>query len=232
MTPERRTETSIYGPVKRYLETLGFMVKGEVCGCDLVAIRGDEPPVVVIGELKLSFSLDLVLQAVDRTAACDEVWLAVGPAGRKRLRDPRVRKLCRFLGFGLLGVSSTGSVDVLGEPRPWRPRQDRKRRARLVDEHRKRIGDPAPGGSTRQPIMTAYRQQALACAASLAKGPRRTSELRSVVPNASSILLRNWYGWFNRIERGLYQLTPEGAVALARWSPEALNPKAASLFAD
>jgi hypothetical protein len=80
--------------------------------------------------------------------------------------------------------------------------------------------------------MTAYRQQALACAASLAKGPRRTSELRSVVPNASSILLRNWYGWFNRIERGLYQLTPEGAVALARWSPEALNPKAASLFAD
>jgi hypothetical protein len=48
--------------------------------------------VVVIGELKLSFNLDLVLQAIDRTAACDEVWLAVGPAGRKRLRDPRVRK--------------------------------------------------------------------------------------------------------------------------------------------
>jgi hypothetical protein len=50
-------------------------------GCDLVAIRGDEPPVVVIGELKLSFSLDLVLQAVDRTAACDEVWLAVTEIG-------------------------------------------------------------------------------------------------------------------------------------------------------
>jgi hypothetical protein len=87
---ERRPETSLYGPVKRYLQTLGFTVKGEVCGCDSVALRGDEPPVVVIGELKLSFSLDLVLQAVDRTAACDEVWLAVGPAGRKRLSDPRV----------------------------------------------------------------------------------------------------------------------------------------------
>jgi hypothetical protein len=62
--------------------------------------------------------------------------------------------------------------------------------------------------------MTAYRQQALACAASLAEGPRRTSELRSVVPNAPSILLRNWYGWFTRIERGLYELTPEG---VARW---------------
>jgi hypothetical protein len=44
-------ETTLYAPVKRYLEALGFTVKGEVCGCDLVALRGDEPPVVVIGEL-------------------------------------------------------------------------------------------------------------------------------------------------------------------------------------
>jgi hypothetical protein len=73
--------------------------------------------------------------------------------------------------------------------------------------------------------MTAYRQQALACAASLAQGPRRTSDLRAVVPNASSILLRNWYGWFTRIERGLYELTPEGALALAQWSPMALNAR-------
>src|ERR1700750_3108004 len=113
MPRERRPETSLYGPVKRYLETLGFAVKGEICGCDLVAIRGNEPPVVVIGELKLSFSLDLVLQAVDRTEACDEVWLAVGASGRKRVCDPRVRELCRLLGFGLLEVSSAGAVEVL-----------------------------------------------------------------------------------------------------------------------
>ena len=107
--------------MKRYLEGLGFAVKGEVCGCDLVALRGDEPPMVVIGELKLAFTLDLVLQAVDRAAACDEVWLAVRAAARGRVRDPRVRRLCRFLGFGLLGVSSAGAVEVLVEPRPWRP---------------------------------------------------------------------------------------------------------------
>jgi hypothetical protein len=218
MPRERRTETSLCGPVKRFLETLGYTVKGEVCGCDLVALRGDEPPIVVIGELKLAFSLDLVLQAVDRKAACDEVWLAVGAAGHRRLRDPRVRKLCRFLGFGLLGVSSAGSVEVMVEPGPWKPRQNKKRRIGLIDEHRKRIGDPTQGGSTRLPIMTAYRQQALACAVSLAEGPRRTSQVRAVVPNAPSILLRNVYGWFTRIERGVYVLTPEGAVAIARWS--------------
>ena len=73
--------------------------------------------------------------------------------------------------------------------------------------------------------MTAYRQQALACAASLASGPRRTREIRSVVPNASSILLGNVYGWFARIERGVYALiiTPQGASALARW-PQPIVP--------
>jgi hypothetical protein len=30
MPEERRSETSLYQPVKRYLETLGFSVKGEV----------------------------------------------------------------------------------------------------------------------------------------------------------------------------------------------------------
>jgi len=74
------------------------------------------------------------------------------------------------------------------------------------------------------PIMTAYRQQALACAASLAGGPRRTRDIRSAVPNASSILLHNVYGWFTRIERGVYKLTREGTSALARWPQPPCSP--------
>src|SRR6266566_1331682 len=211
-------ETSLYAPVKRFLETLGFDVKGEICGCDLVAIRGEEPPLVVIGELKLGFNLELVLQGIDRAAACDEVWLAVrGSRRRGRERDPRVRKLCRLLGFGLLGVSSSGCVEVLVEPGPWRPRRDARRRSRLLDEHLRRLGDPAAGGSCKAPIMTAYRQQALACAASLSGGPRRTSDVKAAIPDAPKILLRNVYGWFFRVVRGTYGLTPEGTAALARW---------------
>jgi hypothetical protein len=221
--PERRAraatarETSLYLPVKHFLETHGFEVKGEICSCDLVGVRAGEPPVVVVGELKLAFNLELVLQGVDRTAACDEIWLAVHVGRRGRERDPRVRKLCRFLGFGLLGVSATGRVELLVEPVPWRPRRDGKRRSRLLEEHRRRLGDPAMGGSTKMPIMTAYRQQALACAASLSDGPRRTAEVRARVPDASKILLRNVYGWFVRVERGVYGLTPAGTSALARW---------------
>src|SRR2546427_11935128 len=79
-------ETALYPPVKRFLENLGFTVKGEVGGCDLVALSGDEPPIVVIGELKLSFNLELLLQAVDRAGACDEGWLAaeMSVAGKGR----------------------------------------------------------------------------------------------------------------------------------------------------
>ena len=110
--PAKR-ETSLYVPVKRFLESLGFAVKGEICGCDLVAIRGEEPPLIVIGELKLGFNLELVLQGINRSAACDQVWLAVRVSGRRgRAHDPRVRKLCRLLGFGLLAVSAAGRVEV------------------------------------------------------------------------------------------------------------------------
>jgi hypothetical protein len=212
-------ETTLYRPVKKFLERLGYQVKGEIGECDLVALRGDEPPLVVIGELKLSFNLDLLLQGVDRTSCCDEIWLAVRASsrGRGREQDPRVRKLCRLLGFGLLGVLPGGRVELLVEPGPWRPRRDPKRRSRLVEEHQRRLGDPVEGGSTRRPIMTAYRQRALACAAALAAGPRRTRDLRATVSDAPMILLRNVYGWFQRIERGRYGLTAAGHDALARW---------------
>lgn len=212
-------ETSLYAPVKRFLEGLGLEVKGEVCGCDLVALDRGTPAALVIGELKLSFTLELVLQAVDRSAACDEVWLAVRMSlrGRGRESDPRVKKLCRLLGLGLLAVSNSGGVEVLVEPVPWRPRRDAKRRSKIVDEHRRRKGDPASGGSTRQPIMTAYRQQALACAAALTEAPARPRDLKPKMPDAPKILLSNVYGWFVRVERGVYTLSETGKAALMRW---------------
>lgn len=215
-------ESNLYPPVKRFLETLGFEVKGEVCGCDVVALRDRQPVAVVVCELKQTFTLELVLQAVDRTAACDEVWVAVRASrrGRGRESDPRVKKLCRFLGIGLLSVFNSGKVDVQVEPVPWRPRRDPARRSKIVDEHRRRLGDPAIGGSTRLPIMTVYRQQALACAAALAQAPARPRDLKLHTRDAAKILQRNVYGWFHRVERGVYSLTDRGRDALVRWNAQ------------
>lgn len=221
----RGLETSLYTSVKRHLELLGFTAKGEICGCDIVAIRVADEPFLVIVEMKLSFTLELVLQAVDRLPMADEVWLAVRGSTRGRDRDGRVRKLCRLLGFGLLRVSpGSGQVEVLAEPGPYRPRTNERRRSRLLDEHRRRQGDPASGGSTRQPIMTAYRQRALACAAQLREGPQAVRALKPFADDASAILLRNVYGWFERERRGVYRLTAAGEAALSLWPPS--NPVA------
>jgi hypothetical protein len=222
-------ETALYLPVKRFLEKLGFTVKGEIGGCDLVALSADDPPIVVIGELKLAFNLELVLQAVDRAGASDEVWLAakMSANGKGRESDARYRNLCRRLGFGMLGVTARGDVEVLVKPPTTAPRRDPKKRSRLVAEHRRRVGDPAIGGSTRAPIMTAYRQQALACAQALSRGPKRVRDLREHIPEAGKILLHNVYGWFDRTERGVYTLTDAGRAALKRW-PQVANDRAAA----
>jgi len=209
-------ETSLYVPVKRFLESLDFTVKGEVGGCDVVGLRDGEPLVVVICELKLQFNLELVLQAVDRAAACDEVWLAarMSARGKGREHDRRFRALCRRLGFGLLAVSGKGDVELLLSPAALPPRRDPRRRSRLIEEHQRRRGDPTAGGSTRAPIMTAYRQDALACAAAMTDSPKRPRDLKTVSPRAASILLHNYYGWFARMERGVYALTELGQAAL------------------
>jgi hypothetical protein len=147
------------------------------------------------------------------------VWLAaqLSRSGKGRESDPRFRNLCRHLGFGLLGVAASGEVHVLLSPLAPAPRRDPKRRSRLVDEHRRRQGDPSEGGGSRRPIMTAYRQQALVCAAALVDGPSRPRDLKTRAPEASKILRDNVYGWFDRTSRGVYALSEAGREALLRW---------------
>jgi hypothetical protein len=173
----------------------------------------------VIGELKLNFNLELVLQAVDRAPACDEVWLAarLSARGKGRESDARFRNLCRRLGFGMLGVSPNGEVHILVSPDAPEPRRNPRRRSRLVEEHRRRQGDPVAGGGSRVPVMTFYRQQALACAAAMTRGPQRPRDLKSTIPDAAKILAGNVYGWFARTGRGVYALTDAGRAALERW---------------
>ena len=215
------SETALYPIVKRFLESAGFRVKGEVCGCDVVAIRDDESLQLTVVEMKSGFSLESLLQAVDRVRVADEVWLAVPATRRGRDRDRRIHRLCRLIGFGLMAIDiASDRVEVLAEPGPYRPRADTSRRRRLLSEHARRIGDPSPGGSSRQPVMTAYRQRALACAALLLEGPRRPRDLRVAAPDSGAILRRNVYGWFERAERGVYRLTGLGEAAIEHWAAE------------
>jgi hypothetical protein len=218
-------EAALYRPVKHFLESCGYQVKGEVRGCDLVARRGDEPPVIV--ELKLRFTLALVLQGVDRLAITDRVYLAV-PRPPRRARGlspeaPAVRRLCRRLGLGLMLVGQRGTIAIIEEPVPYRPRRAAVRTALLLVEFARRTGDGNIGGRNRTPIVTAYREDALRCAQALALAgaePMRLRELRAAtgVADAASILQRNVYGWFARLGRGSYALSAAGHQALGQFA--------------
>jgi hypothetical protein len=62
-------ETALYPAVKRFLEAAGFQAKGEIHGCDIVAVQNGEPQRLAIVEMKLGFNLDLLLQAVEPHAS-------------------------------------------------------------------------------------------------------------------------------------------------------------------
>jgi len=217
-------EQTLYPPVKAFLEGQGYAVKGEVNGCDLVAVRGEEPPLIV--ELKTSFSLPLVFQGVARQALSDNVYLAVPPFSGRTNRKKDALGLCRRLGLGLLTVrlEPTPFVEALADPAPYRPRQRKHTIGRLLREFQRRVGDPNQGGSTGRPIMTAYRQDALRCAVHLRlHGPTKAAVAArgTGVARARAIMYADHYGWFERAADtppGVYRLTPKGHAALKQYA--------------
>lgn len=207
-------EADLYPVLKAFLQAQGYEVKAEVGACDLMACRGDEPPVIV--EMKLGFSLGLVLQGVARQAAFDHVYLAValGPRGWGA-RYPDLRALCRRLGLGLLAVRG-GTVEPHLDPGPYEPRRNARAAGRLLREFHRRVGDPNVGGTTGIPRMTAYRQDALRCLAALGGGPRpvRAVVAEAGVARAAALMRDDHYGWFDHPARGVYAPSPKGLAAL------------------
>jgi hypothetical protein len=104
----RMAETALYLPVKRHLESQGYTVKSEIKSCDVVAVRGDESPVIV--ELKTGMTIQLLFQAVDRLAMTDFVYVAIERP--KRGVTSQALKLCRRIGIGLIVVAASGSLEV------------------------------------------------------------------------------------------------------------------------
>ncbi|MCA8975141.1 MAG: hypothetical protein KDC98_10485 [Planctomycetes bacterium] len=215
-------EADLYPPIKRFLEQQGYAVKGEIDDCDLVAVRADEPPVIV--ELKQRLNLALVLQAIDRLAISASVYIAFaeghGGSAAWSTRRRQVTGLLRRLGLGLLTVSTRGRVTAVLDPGPYRPRSDKPRRRHLLKEFAERVGDPETGGSSSRPRLTAYRQDALRCAHAIATAGTLAVGLvreRTGVERAGPILQANHYGWFERVRIGHYTISPKGRRELADW---------------
>lgn len=210
-------EADLYPHVKAYLQAQGYTVKGEIGAADLVALRRDEDPVIV--ELKLRVTLTLYHQAVTRLRMTDLVYIAVPkPKGRKALRENTI--LCRRLGLGFLTVRRDGTVEAQCDPGPYAPRQTKAKRDKLLREFHRLKGDPNDGGATRHGIVTAYRQDALRCAMYLAEAGAEKGSIvarATGVETATTLMRDNHYGWFRKVEKGVYDLTPQGRQGLVDW---------------
>jgi hypothetical protein len=212
-------ETDLYPAVKAFLEDQDYVVKAEVGAADVVALRGAEPPVVV--ELKLGFSLALFHQCVERLKVSDDVYMAVahkpGKPFHKAVKANTA--LARRLGLGLLTVRiADGLVTVHCDPGPYAPRKNAKRKGGLLREFARRQGDPNDGGQTRAGLVTAYRQDALRIAVYLFEvGACKGSDVarETGVAKATAMMRANHYGWFEKVEKGVYGITPAGAEAVA-----------------
>lgn len=219
----RIRETDLYPPVKKLLEDQGYEVKSEVGAADVFAVRGDEPPVIV--ELKTGFTLSLFHQAIDRLAITDAVYVAV-PRGKGRQFLASLRgntRLCRRLGLGLITVRvEDGFCETHLDPGPYTPRKSKVKTTRLLREFALRVGDPNQGGTNRTTIVTAYRQDTMRVASWLAQnGPAKAAEVAKAtgVGRARAIMADDHYGWFERVERGVYQLSAKGGQAAADLPP-------------
>lgn len=217
-------ETDLYPPVKAYLEGQGYEVKAEIGAVDVMALRGDDNPVIV--ELKVGFSLSLFLQAVDRKGVTDDVYICVprgaGAVFSKALKDNT--RLCRRLGIGLLSVRlRDGFVEAHSDPAPYRPVKSAKRKGRLLREFQRRVGDPNSGGQTRVGLVTAYRQDAILCAGYLVENGASKGAVVAAATGAKAatrIMASDHYGWFERVSLGVYQVTPKGVEALVVYQPK------------
>ncbi len=211
-------ETALYAPVKTLLEGQGYEVKGEIGPVDVVGIRADDPPVIV--ELKTAFSLSLIHQAIARQTITDSVYVAVphksGRAASAALKNNKT--LCRRLGLGLITVRlDDGHTEILCDPAPYRPRQNTRRKTRLLREFARLEGDPNKGGSTRRNLVTAYRQDAIKLAIHLAtNGPTKASVVAKAtgVSNARNIMADDHYGWFQKVSLGIYTVTEQGRAVV------------------
>ena len=212
-------ETDLYEPIQHYFHSQGYEVQAEVNDCDVVAFKDDS---LIIVELKVNLNITLLMQAVKRQKYTPFVYIAIQKPKmslrRRRWRD--LVHLVRRLELGLIFVSFEGekpSIHMVHEPGPFdrkrSVRQSKVGRDKLIKEARERRSNYNIGGSSRVPTITTYKEISIQIAFYLDYlGPMSATELKKLNTGERTygILYNNYYKWFKRIDRGIYDLTDIG----------------------
>lgn len=206
-------ETELYQPVAAYFDSLGFKVRGEVKNCDIAGIKDNE---LIVVELKTSANMTLLVQATERQAFADKVYIAI-PKPKKTGKSWRgIQRVVKRSGLGLLIVQESPlgvSALKLFDPEPIKVRRNKRKRQAIITELESRVSDSNVGGSVGVKLMTAYKENAILIACYINRfGQSKPAEMRTFGTGKKTlaILSSNHYGWFERIKRGVYGLSEKG----------------------
>jgi len=207
-------ETDLFDPIEKLLKDKGYDVHGEVKSCDVVAVKGDE---IIAIELKKQLNIKLLSQAVSRKDITESVYVAIPkPKSYKKKSYYDTVKLLKRLELGLIIVDFLDyktEVFVEFHPVVFQNRRNSQVKYAVLKEVDNRTYNVNKGGSTRKKTMTAYRENTIYIACALAMQEQMTvKEVKAfgTGPKTTQILYSNFYGWFDRIGRGLYTLNNKG----------------------
>jgi len=214
-------EKDMYKYIKSHLEGLEFSVKAEVLNADIVAVKDE---LVIIIEMKKTLNTTLMHQGCKRQRICDYVYLAIEKPSSKQLRSRQFREklhLVRRLHLGVMFVNMDKEmVETFLDPKNYTLRKNKIKKRKLLKEFEQRYTSFNVGGVTKTKIITSYRERALVIAYHLKDSPLSVKEIRSLSKDlkCATILQKNYYNWFERIDRGVYQLSDLGVKGLAEYS--------------
>lgn len=214
-------ESDLYEPIKAFFIENGYKVAGEVKDIDMVASKDDD---VIAIELKPTFNLKLVLQAVDRQKMFASVYVAIFKPKKINRRYKEIVHLLKRLEVGLISVNQLRSgvrVTIEHHPLEYNRQVNHRRKKAVIREIKNRSGIVDNlGGTTKIKRVTAYREQSIAIAVALNmlgdSSPKSVKTLTEI-DKTGSILYQNHYGWFDRIAQGVYCITSKGRAAIEEY---------------
>lgn len=203
--------------IKSYLEAHQFDVKAEVMDVDIIAKLDN---LIFVVEMKTVFNTKLIYQGLIRTHISDYVYLAIPKPSDRVLKSAHFKEkktIVRRLELGLMLVDlEKAYIEIVYDPKTYHFKKHKKKQAKLLSEFNQRKTAYNIGGSVHTKIITAYRELALLALYYIKDDPKSTLDLRNYTKTkkVTRLLQDNYYGWFERLERGVYTITEQGKQAL------------------
>ena len=217
MTKVTIKETDLFAPLQTLFTQAGYQVNAEVASFDVVLSKDKE---LIIIECKLSFNMTLLYQAMGAQAVADFVYVAipVPPANKQH----KIAQIAKNMGLGLVLVTPNGRATIAVAPSDvlaYQAHRNKVKADRVKKEITGRRFDNNVGGSTKTKILTAYKEASVQIAVMLEDKPDGTTAKYLIATygcpkNTNPLMHRNALGWFERLGKGVYKLSPRGHLAL------------------